>query len=232
MNKEESTTVANSIFYNIFGVQTNYTMEEITQKYAFDFKRPVCVKDSFTGQETWTDIPKYERYITQTNMEHCGNKRGWMFENKEFKSLQEIMEQWNKINYMTTERYFNSIDVHESDTIYDSNSVYRSTSCSKCNRIIFCDNCVSCELTVASQRSLGCVNCIRVDDSGNCSNSYNVICSKKIANSFFIQDCSDLYECMFCSHISNRRFCIANSQCSEKNYYAIKKVVIDWILKR
>ena len=65
MNKEESTTVANNIFYNIFGVQTNYTMEEITQKYAFDFKRPVCVKDSFTGQETWTDIPKYERYITR-----------------------------------------------------------------------------------------------------------------------------------------------------------------------
>ena len=53
---------------------------------------------------------------------------------------------------------------------------------------------------------------------------------KEIANSFFIQDCSDLHECMFCSHISSKRFCIANMQFTEKEYYEIKKLIIEWII--
>ena len=72
--------------------------------------------------------------------------------------------------------------------------------------------------------------CIRCDDSKNCSNSYNVICSNKVNNSLFIQDCFDLYECMFCSHIASKRYCIANMQFEEQEYFAIKKVIIDWIL--
>lgn len=73
--------------------------------------------------------------------------------------------------------------------------------------------------------------CLRVDDSGNCTNSYNVICSKNISNSFFIQDCSNLHECIFCAHISNKKYCISNMQFEEKEYFEIKKYIIDWILK-
>ena len=83
---------------------------------------------------------------------------------------------------------------------------------------------------IASQRTSDSINCLRVDDSSSCSNSFNVICSGKIANSYFIQDCSDLYECIFCSHISNRKFCIGNMQYEEDEYYQIKKTIVDWIL--
>lgn len=40
----------------------------------------------------------------------------------------------------------------------------------------------------------------------------------------------DLYECIFCSHIANKRFCIANMQFEEEEYYEIKKAIIEWIL--
>ena len=49
-------------------------------------------------------------------------------------------------------------------------------------------------------------------------------------NSLFIQDCFDLYECMFCSHIASKRFCIVNMQFEEQEYYEIKKLIIEWIL--
>ena len=99
-----------------------------------------------------------------------------------------------------------------------------------CKNIIFSDGCSDSEYIIASQRTSGSTNCIRVDDSGNCSNSYNVICSAKISNSFFIQDSNSLHECMFCSHIANQRYCIANMQFEKEEYFAIKKEIIKWIL--
>ena len=124
----------------------------------------------------------------------------------------------------------NSINVSKSDTIYRCENVYRCTDCSDSKNIIYCDSCGESEFLIASQRSGNCNFCIRCDDSKNCSNSYNVICSNKVNNSLFIQDCFDLYECMFCSHIASKRYCIANMQFEEQEYFAIKKVIIDWIL--
>ena len=71
---------------------------------------------------------------------------------------------------------------------------------------------------------------IRVDDSNTVTNSYNVICSARISNSYFIQDCSDLFECIFCSHISNKEYCISNMQFTREKYYFLKDKIIKWIL--
>ncbi|MDE5630193.1 MAG: hypothetical protein K2I70_01190, partial [Bacilli bacterium] len=108
--------------------------------------------------------------------------------------------------------------------------VYRSTDCNRCKNIVFCDSCGNSEFLLASQRSGTCSFSIRTDDSKDCSNSYNVICSNKVTNSLFIQDCFNLYECMFCSHIANKRYCIANMQFEEEEYFEIKRAVIDWIM--
>jgi len=83
---------------------------------------------------------------------------------------------------------------------------------------------------LASCRSISSNFCIRCDDLQNCSNSYSVICSNKIINSLFIQDCFDLYECMFCSHIAGKKYCIANMQFEKEEYFEIKKIVVEWIL--
>ena len=90
---------------------------------------------------------------------------------------------------------------------------------------------VTYEVTISTGRFCGSCNfCIRTDDSKDCSNSYNIICCNKISNSLFIQDCFNLYECMFCSHIAAKRFCIANMQFEEQEYYEIKNKIIEWIL--
>lgn len=35
---------------------------------------------------------------------------------------------------------------------------------------------------------------------------------------------------MFCSHISNRRYCIANMQFDKEEYMEIKKEILKWIV--
>ena len=230
MDKKEAKLIADKIFISIFEKKNPFTMEEILSKFAFDIKLPGKVLDSLTGEETWAESINPTRFITQKNMEKYDKQHGWIIKKREINSLEDVIKKKKKINYTTTERIYNSINVAESDTIYNSENIYRSLDCRECKNTIFSDGCSNSEFIIASQRTGKSSYCIRVDDSGSCMNSYNVICSAKISNSFFIQDCNSLYECMFCSHISNRRYCIANMQFEEDEYFEIKKQIVNWIL--
>ena len=232
MTNKEALEKANRIFINIFGKENPYTLEELLSKFAFDIKLPQKVLDSMTLAETWAESINPTKFITQKNMELFENQHGWLQNRKEVNSLEDVLKYWKKINYTTTERVFDSENIHKSDTIYRSENVYRSLNCMECKNILFSDGCGNSEFILGCQRTGGSSFCIRVDDSGACINSYNVICSAKISNSFFIQDCKNLDECMFCSHISNKKYCISNMQFEKEEYFEIKKEIINWILKK
>lgn len=230
MNDEKALDLVNKIFISVFNNKNNYNLEELLEKFSFDIKLPKMVNDSISNEITWADSIHSGKFITLANMEKKDITEGWMLKRKDFSNLQELIDIWNSINFTTTERVYDSINVIKSDTIYRCENVYRCTGCSDSKNIIYSDSCGHCEFLLASQRSFACTFCIRTDDSKNCSNSYNVICSNKIINSFFIQDCFNLNECMFCSHIANKKYCIANMQFEEEEYFEIKKTIISWIL--
>lgn len=230
MSEEETKVIVNKIFKTVFQYENKLSLEEILEKFAFDIKLPKQVNDSTTNEVTWADSINSGKFITNKNMEEKDTTTGWMLERREINGLEDVINIWNTINLTTTERVYDSINVSQSDTIYSCENVYRSTDSNRCKNIVFCDSCGNSEYLLASQRSGTCSFCIRCDDSKDCSNSYNVICSNKVTNSLFIQDCFNLYECMFCSHIANKRFCIANMQFEEDEYYEIKSAVIEWIL--
>ena len=230
MNDKLALEIINKIFSSVFDKNNSFSLEELLEKYAFDIKLPKQVNDSITNEITWADSINSGKFITNKNMDIKDNKDGWMLKKREINNLQELIDIWNSINLTTTERVYDSLNVCKSDTIYRSENVYRCTDCSESKNIVYCDSCSNCNFTLASSRSSNCDFCIRTDDSKDCSNSYNVICSNKVKNSLFIQDCFDLYECMFCSHISTKKYCIANMQFEEEEYYEIKKTIIEWIL--
>lgn len=230
MTDKEALEKINKIFNNIFEKNNPYSLKELLSKFAFDIKLPHKVVDSFTSKDTWAESVNPTKFITQKNMERYGEKHGWLLKKREINSLDDILRIWKKINYTTTERIYDSNNVHKSDTIYRSENVYRSLDCRECKNIIYCDGCGTSEFLIACQRTGGSQFCIRVDDSGSCLNSCNVICSAKISNSFFIQDCKNLDECMFCSHISDRKYCISNMQFEKEEYFEIKREIINWIL--
>ncbi len=231
MNDSIALEIINKIFKNVFGRENPYPLNTILEKFAFDVKLPKQVNDSTTNEITWADSINSGRFITQENMRKRDKIDGWMLPKRKITNLQELLAIWRTVNLTSTERTFDSENVVKSDTIYSCINVYRCSNCSKSKNIVFCDNCGSCEYVLASQRTATSVFCIRTDDSKDCSNSYNVQYSNKVSNSFFIQDCFNVHECMFCSHIANKRYCIANMQFEESEYMAIKKVIINWILK-
>lgn len=230
MNDHKAKKIVEKIFEYVFDRKNPYSLDELLEKFAFDISLPKQVNDSTTNEVTWADSINSGRFITNKNMEKKDKEEGWMLPKKEIHDLQELIDIWNTVNLTTTERVYNSLDVSKSDTIYQCENIYRCSNCRSSKNMIYCIDCGDSEFLLASQRSGTCNFCIRTDDSKDCSNSYNVICSNKVSNSLFIQDCFDVSECIFCSHIASKRFCIANMQFEEEEYYEIKKVIINWIL--
>lgn len=230
MSEKDAMRVIQKIFQSVFERESPFSVSDTLSKFAFDIKLPKQVYDSTTNEVTYADSIHNGKYITLNNMEKRDQTEGWMLEKVEVHSLEEIIQIWREINLTTTERVYDSVCVSKSDTIYQSENIYHCTDCSEDKNLVFCDSCHQSEFLLASCRSVSSNFCIRCDDSQNCSNSYSVICSNKIINSLFIQDCFDLYECMFCSHIAGKKYCIANMQFEKEEYFEIKKVVVEWIL--
>lgn len=232
MNERECKNIIDEIFMEIFKQKCEIDIDDLLAECAFDIRLPNKVIDAVTGDETWASSINSNKYITQTNMEKYDEYKGWMRPKKEINSLDDIIKLWDKVNYTTTERVYDSVNVSKSDTIYNCENIYRSQDCRNSKNVVFSDGCGDSEYIIACQRSSNCSYSMRVDDSNSCSNSYNVICSSKISNSFFIQDANSLHECMFCSHIANRRYCIANMQFEKEEYMAIKTEVEKWIINQ
>lgn len=230
MMEEQVLEIVQKVFRNVFSSDNPYSLEVLLEKMAFDIKLPKKVLDSTTNEITWADSIHFSSFITQSNMEKKDRDIGWMLPKVKVDSLEQLISIWQSINFTTTERVSDSTNVSLSDTIYGCENVYRCTNCSGSKNIVYCDSCSEVEFLLASQRTTLSTFCIRVDDSINCSNSYNVLWSNKVSNSFFIQDCFDLYECIFCSHIANKKYCIANMQFEKDEYFQIKKAIIRWIL--
>lgn len=230
MNGKIALEIVNKIFENVLGLKCPFTINEVLEKFAFDIKLPKKVYDTTTNQETWADSISSGKYITLENMEKKDKETGWMLERCEITSFDELLKIWGSVNLTTTERVYDSMDVSQSDTIYRCEKIFHSTDCSDSKNLVYCDSCGNSEFLLASQRTGSSNYCIRCDDSVNCSNSYNVICSNKIINSLFIQDCFDLFECMFCSHIASKKYCIANMQFEKEEYFEIKEMIINWII--
>lgn len=224
--------IIDKTFKNVFGVTNPFTNEEILEKFGFDMELPVKVTDSTTNEDTWTVAVNQKKFITIDNIERIELTKGWMREKQNITSLDDLLEIWNEINYITSERNYDVLNVVESDTIYNGENIYRSCNSGRGKNYIYCDGIWDSEYLICCKRSVACEYCIRVDDASKCSNSYNVICSGSIANSFFINDCTDLYECMFCSHINSKKYCIANMQFEKEEYLAIKEQIIKWIVSK
>jgi hypothetical protein len=211
----------------IFGYNNPYSLDQFLQKYAFDVQLPQRVVESTTGQETWTQSPNLTKFVSVDN---AWKRQDWERPKRPLNSIEEILAAWGEVNFTATDRAIDSEGVSESDNVYSSENIYRSQDIMQCKNVLFSDGLIDAEYIAASQRSRTSTYCIRLEDSKECSNSFSVGWSKRVVNSFFIQDCGDMYECMFCSHLTNKKFCIANMQYEEAEYRKLKDVVLRWIL--
>jgi hypothetical protein len=228
MTKTQAQASLDKIIGQIFGFKNPFTLEQFMQKYAFDIKLPNQVTDSTTGQQTWSQSINPTKYIT---VENAWAREDWnMMPRRDIKGVEDILAAWEEINFTATERYLDSTNVSESDNVYESDSVYRSIDVHTSKNVLFSDGVWDSEFLAACQRCHSNTYSARIEDSHSCSNSFEVSWSKNVVNSFFIHDCADIFESMFCSHVTSKKFCIANMQFNEDEYRKLKDMVIRWVL--
>jgi hypothetical protein len=230
MTQKDAQEILDKIVGQIFGYQNPFSLDQFQQKYAFDVRLPVQVNDSTTGEVTWAQSVNPTKFITIDNARKRAEIDDYMMPKQPLTNIQDILQAWDKVNYTTTERQIESTNVLECDNIYQSENIYRSQDIHLSKNILFSDSVIKSESVVAGQRSQASMYCARLEDSKECSNSFSVSWSGKITNSFFIHDCHDVHESMFCSHIRGKQFCIANMQFEEAEYMKIKEMVVRWIL--
>ncbi len=229
MDQVKAKEILDKVVGAVFGYQNPLTLEQAMQKFAFDLPLPQQVHDSTTGQPTWANSVNPSRFINIDNMRSMHSDTEWMMPKRPLGSIEDILTAWSETNYTTTDRQIESINIAESDSITNSENVYRSACIRTSKNVLFSVDNDSLEYVIAGWRSQTSTFSIRVEDSQLVSNSFNVIWSAKVSNSFFVQDCYDISDCMFCSHIAGKQYCIANIQFEKEEYEKLKLQVIQWI---
>lgn len=228
MNKAKQ--IADYIFKDIFQTDNPFSLEELQQKFAIDIPKVSKVKCAISGGETWAFAPLDNKVASPSAVEERFKKDGWIQRDRPIKSMSDILKAWDEINYQTGEKYINSSDVLASDGIYNSNNVYQSVSVFDSKNIVFSYKLFDSNYMLASRDNNSCTLGIRVRESIYCSSDFEVSWSNKVSKSMFIHDGYDLYECLFCSHIRSKKYCIANIQFGKEEYFRLKKEVVNWIL--
>lgn len=230
MNDKKAKEIIDIIVGQIFGLQNPYTLDQFAAKFAFDIRLTTEVFDYKTGESTWTQSSRSanNRFIKFENI--LNTNSDWMQPSQNINSMEDIVKYWQQTNMTATERQINSINVAKSDAVYGCQNVYRCIDLHDSKNVLFSETSLTSEFCAALQRSNNCVYSLRIDDSTKVSKSFQVSWSGNISNSFFIKDSKNLSDCMFCSSITDKRFCIANMQYSEEEYRKWEKVVKAWIL--
>lgn len=231
MNETQAKEILDKVVGAVFGYQNPLSLEQAREKFAFDLRLPQQVNDVVTGQATWAISVNPSQFINVDNVRKYGEQHNdWMLPKESLDTVEDVLAAWSKTNMTSTDRTIESVNVAESDGIYNSENIFRSSDLRNSKNVLFSEGGSDLEYVVAGSRSSTSSYCIRVEDSQLSSSSFNVIWSAKVTNSFFVQDCYDIMDCMFCSHIAGKRFCIANMQFTEEEYNDIKQKVIRWIL--
>lgn len=229
MDDAKAQKIADYIFKDIFEIENPYSLTQLQKKFAIDIPFAQKIKCSLSGLDTWTVSPN-EKIATQDAITERFKKDEWIVKKEDFKSIEDVLKAWEKINYLTSEKYINSVDVAESDGIYNSASVYHSVSIFDSKNIIFSYKIFDCNYMLASRDNSSSTLGIRMKENIFCSSGFEISWSNKVSKSMYIHDSYDLYECLFCSHLRSKKYCIVNMQFEKEEYFRIKKLVIDWIL--
>lgn len=230
MDTKKSKQISDYIFKDVFGIENPFSLTELQKRFAMDIPLPQKVISALSGKDTWTNSPT-EKMASQKDIEERAKQDEWIIKKKPLKSIEDILKAWEEVNYLTGEKYINSEDTIESDGVYTSSDVYRSMSVFNSKNIILSYKIVDSNYMLASRDNSSCTLGIRMKESLFCTSGFEISWSHKVSRSMYIHDSFDLFECLFCSHLRSKKYCIANMQFEKEEYFELKKQVIDWILK-
>ncbi len=231
MDNNKAKEITDVTFRDVFGVNNPFALEKVKEKYADDVPLPQRVKCVLSGEDTWVVSRESSKIASQKALEEEFKRNEWIRKKEEINSMDDLLSCWNKINYITGDKSLNSNNVFGSDGVYTSTLVFNSHAVFNSKNIIYSYKIFDCNYMIACRDNESSTFGIRMKESVNCSSGFEISWSERVSRSMYIHDGIDLYECLFCSHIRSKKYCIANMQFDKDEYFKIKKQVVEWILR-
>ncbi len=230
MDEKKAKSLADFIFKDIFGRDNPFSLDELEERFAYEINLPRKVKDDITGADLWSSFPKKKMVSTRTIMEQ-GKMNLWAKKPKPIRSMDDVAAYWEDINYFQGDKNMASQEVLESDGVYMGHTVYRSTQVFNSQNILFSEDAYNCKYLMCSLHNSACTSGIRMVQNTFCTSSFAVTWSKKVSKSMFVNGSYNLYECLFCSNIDSKQYCVCNMQLPKEEYLKVKRMVVDWAIK-
>lgn len=213
----------------IFGVEVGLTMEEGAKLFSAGLSLPKP-KKTVSGETVYSSIELPE-YITYNEFEKLIEEDKHMRPHERISSISDIGKLCRGIDTFLGSKFINSKNIEKSDNVLGSTNVFMSEDILSSKFIGFSRSLNGCEYVYGSRQNSDSSFCIRIQDSKLLSNCFEVSWSAKCSNLLFCHDCFDLRDSMFCYHVASRQYCIANRQYSKEEYFKVRKMVVDHLLK-
>ena len=151
MDSNHAQSILDTVIGQITGYKNPFSLEQFLQKYAYDVALPAEVQDSTTGETTWTQSINATKFMTLKNIQARAALDDWELPKRSFTSVEDILKAWSEVNYITTERQIDSLNVAQSDNIYFTQNVFRSQDIARCKNILYCESVNGSEYIVLGQ---------------------------------------------------------------------------------
>lgn len=167
------------------------------------------------------------RLVTRLEAEYIGNSVRLDEKEAEGLSLPNISGGISKVAYMSPEFFFGeNVNCVECSTQYQSQNSYRSpgVSFSKNTAYSFWPREADC--IFGSSMAFESYNCIHCYYSENLNRCFEVDSSKSCSDSYFLHNCENVRDSMFCFNAKNLTNAIGNAQMKPEEYKRIKSSLV------
>lgn len=129
-------------------------------------------------------------------------------------------------------QYGESSNLIDCDFYYSSHFSYKSVA------LVRSKYCFYCFWPRQSSYSIGCYYtfssefCIKCYNSENLSRCFEMSDCTNCTDSLFCHNCENLNNCMFCFNVKSKKYAIGNVELPKEQYLAIKKLILDEIVKK
>jgi hypothetical protein len=230
MTNDEAKKLADAIMRDVFGREQPFSLEQLETLLTKGIQLPIKTTCVMTGQEAYIHDPQPgTKVISEAAFMNRAKTDDWMQPVRDLSNITDVLRAADEGKYMTAGKAPNSQNVAKSDSVIASSGVYFSSLIGNSKNVLLSHDCFFSNYSLACRGNSSCNFCVRTFDSTYCSSSFEVRWSNKVSKSMFINDCLDLYECLFCYGIRSKKYCVANVQLSQEEYQRVKGIVVDWI---
>lgn len=216
--------ILNSAWSAIFpDTKLGLSLEDFEAEYCLDLALPLYGESLWGGHPVAMSKP-YRHAASQSQIEKRTDE---LQQTPPFSgsSVEELLNCAFSNLLFSGDNHYDSENVIQSDNVFKSREIFYSRAIHQSKKVVFSGDSIGLENAAACDSSGYSQFVIRAIDSINCSRCFDIYQSGKCSGCLFVSNCYNLHDCILCTNLRSKRYCIGNMQFTEANYRKLRKEI-------